>query len=53
MDKSNSNCVISLFKDGTKDTTREKYTAAWIKLVNQLANGSMFLPAKEVEHERK
>jgi hypothetical protein len=43
----NSNSVISVFKDGTNETTREKYTAVWIRLINQLANSSMFLPVKE------
>lgn len=42
-----TNYVISIFEDKTNETNREKYTTVWIKLVNHLINGSMFLSEKE------
>lgn len=47
MESTNSNCVISIFEDKTNQTSREKYTTVWIKLVNYLINSSMFLPEEE------
>ena len=30
-----TNATVSVFKDGSRSTTKEKYTKAWIKLINQ------------------